>query len=229
MSECGLSNSDLAFYHEWPSIFNSGQEPKTQHIFFKPGHCPSDRDLNKSRRAFTPHWPASKHAIVNSTRKGRGKKGGQKKQARSVAAVGVLWFKWVHSLLDKQTDRSASVTGQTCRSVGCQLNRTLLTVSLVQDYGAKEWTLNLMNSINHFKGTLCTNQMLVLLACTRRPLSILELDTLWGYTYQPIPAKSHLALETWVICLWLFNSWRKVRHFLNNLCKIYLTLDCLGK
>lgn len=33
MAECSLSNSDLAFYHEWPSIFNSGQDPKTQHIF----------------------------------------------------------------------------------------------------------------------------------------------------------------------------------------------------
>lgn len=33
VAECSLSNSDLAFYHEWPSIFNSGQDPKTPHIF----------------------------------------------------------------------------------------------------------------------------------------------------------------------------------------------------
>lgn len=26
-------HGDLAFYHEWPSIFNSGQDPPNQHIF----------------------------------------------------------------------------------------------------------------------------------------------------------------------------------------------------
>lgn len=32
-AECSWSNSDLAFYHEWPSVFNSGRDPESQHIF----------------------------------------------------------------------------------------------------------------------------------------------------------------------------------------------------
>lgn len=122
----------LPFAMSDPRSLIQGKTPQTQHIFSHQDHCPSDRDLNKSRRAFTPHWPASKHAIVNSTRKGRKKtrragRGKKKTRARSVVAVGVLWFKWVHSLLDKQTDRSANVTGQACGSLECQLDGRLLT------------------------------------------------------------------------------------------------------
>lgn len=124
-AECGLSNSDLAFCHEWPSIFNSGQDPKTQHIF---SHQDTVHLTVTWVKAIVPSHHTDQQANMQLlTQQGRGEKArgqGKKKKTSSVAAVGVLlWFKWVHSLLDKQSDRSASVTGRACGSLERQAQR----------------------------------------------------------------------------------------------------------
>lgn len=49
MAERGLSVADLAFYHEWPSIFDSEQEPWNQAHFFTPGNRLSDCGVNRKK------------------------------------------------------------------------------------------------------------------------------------------------------------------------------------
>lgn len=82
MAECRLTNTDLAFYHEWPSIFNSGKAPKTQHIF---SHQDTVHLTVTWIKATVPSHhtdQTSKHAIVDSTRKQRKSREQQKKKKK---------------------------------------------------------------------------------------------------------------------------------------------------
>lgn len=122
MAERGLSVADLAFYHEWPSIFDSEQEPWNQAHFFTPGNRLSDCGVNKKAIVPPRHTDQRVNMQLLTQRgrveeaEGRRKKGKKKQQGLWLAVAVPVWFKWVHGVLDKQSDRSACVTGQALSS-----------------------------------------------------------------------------------------------------------------